>query len=158
MKKSIKSILKKLLIVVFLVFTTSFTPTSKKVDKKQTYDIVTYIKWTPSYSGYWTYSKGYSIYNDFDWMVSRSTYSYNGYYYFDFWFFSQSYYWDGYQAQYTTTNIKKVDVYFDGSWVLSDKTPLGITFDKTYNAVTLRVMSKNPQPKIYFKWGSMNAK
>lgn len=145
----------------FIIFVVIFlTLSSFKGDKssKQTYEVVTYVNWKPSSVGYWATTRGYSVYNDFDWMVTRSKYSYNGYYYFDFWFFSQSYYWDGYQAQYTTTNIKKIDVYFDGNWVTSDYTNLGITFDRTYNAITLRVMSVNPQPNIYFKWKSMQAK
>lgn len=146
---------KVILFVITFLFVSSF-----KSDKnlKQGYDVIPYINWKPSGVGYWTTTRGYSVYNDFDWMVTRSKYSYNGYYYFDFWFFSQSYYWDGYQSQYTTTNIKKIDVYFDGQYVLSDNTQLGITFDKTYNAVTLRVISANPQPKIYYKWKSMQAK
>ena len=146
---------------------TSFTPSTTNYDliptthyvESQGYDVQSYINWTPSGAGYWTQSTSYSIYNDFDYKITRSVYpNRNGYYYYDFWLFSQSYYWDGYTSSYTSTNLKNVNVYVNGTHVTSDYSTVGISFNKTYNAISLRFISKSTNPKIYFKWGSMKAK
>lgn len=153
------------MLVVLVV--TSFTPLTVKDDaipttyyeESQSYDVQSYISWRPSGYGYWTQGSTYSIYNDFDWMVTRSIYpNKNGYYYYDFWFFSQSYYWDGYSASYTSTNLRDVNVYVNGTHITSDYSTVGITFNQTYNAMSLRFISRSTNPKIYFKWGSMKAK
>ena len=158
-------VLKNILLIGVLILTTSFLPTevtNKEIGinytESQTYDVQQYIGWSPSGVGYWTQGRYYHVYNDFDWMLTRSVKSFDGYYYFDFWFFSQSYYWDGYSADYASTNIRNVKVYVDGKFYKSENSTLGITFFKTYNASSLRVITKNPRPIIYFKWGYMNAK
>ena len=102
--------LKILLFYILTVLVVSFTNTAQS----QTYDVQVYKSWTPSGVGYWTQGRYYHVYNDFDWMITRSVMSFNGYYYFDFWFFSQSYYWDGYKADYAATNIRNIKVYVDG--------------------------------------------
>jgi hypothetical protein len=158
--------LKLVLIFLFVFLNTSFITISDVNENtiiydegySQSYDVEPYIQWSPSGVGYWTQNTNYYIYNDFDWMISRSVNTFNGYYYFDFWFFSQSYYWDGYNASYTSTNLRNVNVYVDGDHYTSDYSTLGITFNQTYNATSLRIITKNPQPSIYFKWDSMNAK
>lgn len=143
-------LLKFSILVSLFVFSNKFTCA-------QTYEVITYKTWAPSGVGYWTRGYYYNIYNDFDWMLTRSTETINGYYYFDFWFFSQSYYWDGYTPEYASTNIRNIDVYVDGRYYKSDYSTIGITFLKTYNAQSLRIITKNPRPTIYFKWGNMKA-
>jgi hypothetical protein len=91
-------------------------------------------------------------------MITRSKYPINGYYYYDFWFYSQSYYWDGYSASYAYTNLRNVNVYLDGKHYGSDYSTLGISFFETHNATSLRVITKNPKASIWFKWDYMNAK
>ena len=58
------------------------------------------------------YRNGYNVYSNFDYMISRSVYpdSY-GYYNFYFWFYSQSYYWDGRNPIYTSTNVRNITVH-----------------------------------------------
>jgi hypothetical protein len=156
-------VLRNILLMVGLILTTSFMPTSVPSEEPitltvQKYDTQPYITWRRSGSGYWTQYTNYYVYNDFDWMVSRSVGTINGYYYYDFWFYSQSYYWDGYSASYTSTNLRNVNVYVDGKHYSSDYSSLGITFNQTYNAIGLRIMSKNPRPSISITWGQMKAK
>jgi hypothetical protein len=160
-------VLKLILLSMVVLISTSFIPSSHVIDDivtnkttlQQSYDVQTYIPWKVSGSGYWSKSTNYQIYNDFDFMVTRSIYPNNGgYYYYDFWFFSQSYYWDGYSQSYTSTNLKNVNIYVNNQLVVSDYSSVGITFNKTFNATSLRIMSKSTQPQIYIKWGSMKAK
>lgn len=155
--------LKYLILVLVFGLTTSFISSEKDnypYDEgySQTYDVITYIGWTQSGVGYWTEGSYYYTYHDFDWMITRSATTINGYYYFDFWFYSQSYYWDGYTADYTSTNLRNINIYVDGYHYSSDYSTLGVTFNSTYNAKSLRIITKNPRPKIYFKWDYMNAK
>jgi hypothetical protein len=85
--------LKIVLILTLIILSTSFVSDEvKKVDNishsknYDGYETEVYLTWTQSGAGYWTKSSGYSIYNDFDYMLTRSKYPINGYYYFDFWF------------------------------------------------------------------------
>jgi hypothetical protein len=161
-------VLKNTMLALIVIIMTSFIPRDKtcEVDdvihtvmNYQTYDTQVHTSWKLSGSGYWRESNGYSIYNDFEYAISRSIYPINGYYYYDFWFFSQSYYWDGYTQHWAATNMMNVDVYVDNQHVTSDYSTLGITFSgKEYNATSLRFYTKNPNAKIYFKWGGMKAK
>lgn len=150
----------KLFILSIFLLTTSFTPSNdKNYSVSQTYNTLTYVDWHKSGSGYWIESDGYNIYNDFDWMITRSIYPDNyGYYYYDIWFYSQSYYWDGQNAAYTATNIKYITVFVNNIIILVDNSNLGVTFNDTYNAKTLRFKSLSKTPTIYFKWKSMCAK
>jgi hypothetical protein len=158
-------VLKLILLTLVVFVTTSFIPSVKIEDGIVTnrvvksYDVQTYIPWKVSGSGYWSNSHNYQIYNDFDFKVTRSIYpNRNGYYYYDFWFFSQSYYWDGYKQSYTSTNIKNVNIYVGNQLVVSDYNSMGITFNQTFNAMSLRFITKSTNPQIYIKWGSMKAK
>jgi hypothetical protein len=154
--------LKIVLILMMSFVTTSFTPIdyiSPKYRLVQTYQTQPYKGWTQSGSGYWIQGTTYNTYNDFDYMITRSVNKINGYYYYDFWFYSQSYYWDGYNAQYTSTNIKNFVIYnMNNSIVTSDMSSIGITFKDTYNAKTLTFISTSPDIGVRFKWGGMRAK
>ena len=157
--------LKLLLLSFIFCITTSFLSTDKLQQEQiqqssWNYETVVFLDWTPSGSDYWSQSKGYSVYNGFDYMITRSKYPvYEDYYYYDFWFYSQSYYWDGYKATYVATNIKNFYVYDSFSNVIVyDTSDMGIIFFDTYNATTLRYISKNPNLGVYFKWGYMSAK
>jgi hypothetical protein len=159
-------VLKNIVLILIVLLNTSFITSGEKVDeisynvvKPNTYSVQTYIPWKASGSGYWSQSTNYHIYNDFDFKVTRSVYpNNNGYYYYDFWFFSQSYYWNGYNASYTSTNIKNVNVYVGNTLIVSDYSGMGITFNQTFNATSIRFISKSTKPYIYIKWGSMKAK
>lgn len=145
--------LKKLFLILFFFLTVSF------VQKEET---ETYVDWQHSNSGYWMYRNGYNVYNDFDYMVSRSIYPDKyGYYSFYFWFYSQSYYWDGYRASYTSTNIRNVIVYINegyGDKVISyDYTPIGITFFGQYCPFSLIFKSKSRTPMVVIRWNFMSA-
>lgn len=122
-----------------------------------TYNTVIYLDWRLSGSAYWVDNGTYYTYNDFSYMVTRSTQPMGGYYYYDFWLFSQSYYWDGINANYTSTNIKNVYVYVNGVLVTYDKSPLGITFFDEVAPTVLRVMSTSKTPKIIISWEKMSA-
>lgn len=124
--------------------------------KSQSID-VEYITWTNSGVGYWTKSTYYNIYNDFDWAVTRTQYpDYNGYYTFKVWLYSQSYYWDGRNATYTSTNIRNIDVYLDGTRWVSNYSQIGITFKDEYVGIKFKIKKANPYFMI--KWGTMSAK
>lgn len=138
-------ILKYLLTTVFAFFIYSFVSAQ---------DI--YINWQKSGSGYWSSFPNYSVWSDFDFCVTKTPI--NKYYSFDIWLFSQSYYWDGYRIQYTSTNIRNIDVYVDNILYTVDRNPLGITFYQKYNPPSLRITTTNPYPKIYLNWGQMHAK
>lgn len=151
----------KIILSVFILFLcTSFIfkgnhlPTSRGG-----YEVEVFLPWTRSGSGYWTQYKGYSVYNDFDYMITKSKYPINGGYYYDFWFYSQSYYWDGYTAQYTSTNVRNFILSdYNGNIITQDKSNLGITFKDAFNAVTLRYTSTSPSLGVKFTWSSMSAK
>jgi hypothetical protein len=154
-------VLKYILVLMICLMTTSFMPKTEAVtsiykfqqDKGQIY-----LNWQPSGSGYWTKHTNYHVYNDFSFMVARSTYTYDGYYYFSVWLYSQSYYWDGYNANYTSTNIRYVNIYSDGYLVTQDNTTIGITFYDKLSPRELRFKSKNKFPKFYITWKQMSAK
>lgn len=148
-----KKFLKISLLLSFLFITTSFG---------EKYGTEIYIPWKVSGSGYWTNLNGYAVYNDFEYMVSRSTsVDQYGYYYYDFWFYSQSYYWDGYNATYTSTNIRNVIVQVNEGYgyrtISYDYTPLGISFFSQYSPLSLRIKSKSYNPLIIMRWNNMSA-
>ena len=155
-------VLKNIVLILAILLSTSFIhkgEISHKIVKPQAYGTQVYTPWKTSGSGYWTTNANYHIYNDFDFMITRSTYpNSGGYYFYDFWFFSQSYYWNGYGASYTSTNITGVSVYVGDYLVVSDYSNIGITFNKTFNATSIRIMSKSTKPNIHLKWGDMKAK
>lgn len=142
---------------IFKGDTTETLPTSTLV-VTDVYDVEPYLPWQSSGSGYWTESTNYYIYNDFDFMVSRSVKPIGGYYYYDFWFFSQSYYWDGRESSYTSTNLRNINIYVNKVNITSDYSSVGVTFNQTFNATSLRFRSKAYQPNIYIKWDYMKAK
>lgn len=120
-----------------------------------------FVNWQPSNSGYWTYSNGYNIYNDFDYCVTRNSYDKSGYYYYDFWFFSQSYYWDGRNATYTSTNVRNISIFINEGYGLKlvgyDFSPLGITFFGQFCPKQLTIRSRQYNPTIFIKWNNMSA-
>lgn len=142
----------KLILFFTILISFSFVKSDKKDD---------YLGWRKSGSGYWTYSVGYNTYNDFDYAITRNVYDKSGYYYYDFWFYSQSYYWDGYRATYTSTNIRNITVFInegDGLKLVNyDYTPLGITFFNQFSPINLRVKSRLYNPLIIIKWNNMSA-
>jgi len=142
--------MKKIIFLILIVLSTFSYSQSK-------YETIKYIDWGKSNSGYWTEHNSYAVYNDFDWCVTRSKYKIGGYYYFDFWFYSQSYYWDGQSPSYTSTNIRDVSVYFDNIFILSDNSTLGISFYDVTNPSQLRIKAVNPTPYIIIKWDYMSA-
>lgn len=147
MLRTIKNIVLTLLIVI----------SSITVSNAQNNTDITYMSWTQSGAGYWTQSQYYNIYNDFDWAVTRTRYADSyGYYTFKVWFFSQSYYWDGYSAAYTSTNIRSINIYLDGTHWVSDYSKIGITFSNEY--VGFKFKSKKSNPRIVITWGTMSAK
>lgn len=137
-------------ILIFLFSLVSF----ESYSQEGTYDVVTYINWTKSGSGYFTTYPGYVVYNDFDWAVTRSTKQFNGYYIYDIWFFSQSYIKDN-DVEYISTNVKNVYVYSNNVLVSRCVNPVGITFFDEVPAETLKFYSKSKFPIIYITWGSM---
>lgn len=154
-------VLKYILVLLICLTTTSFIPKNEVTTPNYTRLVDSgeiYLNWQLSGSGYWTTHTNYHVYNDFSFMVARSTKSYNGYYYFTIWLYSQSYYWDGYNANYTSTNIRNVKVYSDGYLATQNISAIGITFyDKTAPKL-LRFKSTNRHPKIYISWKQMSAK
>ena len=150
--------LKIILLLLVITTNTSFinppTPTNIEVINKS-YPTVVYIPWRKSGSGYWTQSKGYNRYNDFDFMVSRSTQKINGYYYFDIWLYSQSYYWVNSNPEYVSTNISNVRVLVNNHIIINYTNPIGITFKNEYSPIHLRFKTINPRPSVWLKWGNM---
>lgn len=142
---------KKILIIISILFSFSFIGDKKDV----------YINWQPSNSGYWTYGMGYNVYNDFDYCVTRNVYDKSGYYYYDFWFYSQSYYWDGANAKYTSTNVRNISIFINEGYGLKlinyDYTPLGITFFGQFCAKNLTIKSRSFNPMLVIKWNNMSA-
>ena len=156
---------KSILISIFLLFVFSnepvgaIEPNHSIVNTKTIYQTSSYIPWSRSNSGYWYTYSTYSVYSDFDWMVTRSNKpDYYGYYYYHTWFYSQSFYWDGYNKKYTSTNIRNIKIYVNGSLTIYDTSDLGITFMNEYNATGLTFKSKIPNVKINIIWSSMTAK
>ena len=157
--------IKIVLLSLAILFTTPIKPHYKSeviipIFFSQNYEVINIINWTQSDLGYWIVGYGYNLYSDFDWMVTRSVYSDTyGYYYYDLWFFSQSYYWDGVNVKYCHTNIREITVSIDVGKgkkdVVMDMTPMGITFDESTNAPTLRFKSTFTNPYIWIKWGKM---
>ena len=145
------------IILLTLLLSTSFIY-SQKTNETNKYETIVYSDWQNSGSGYWSTNDKYYTYNDFDFLISRSKETFGGYYYYDFWLFSQSYYWDGNEATYTSTNIKDITVIVDGNVVKQEFSDIGITFNKMYNAITLRVKSSKVKPNIIITWKSMSAK
>ena len=148
-----RTVFKIFLVSLFLLISTSFSVK---------YDSQIYVPWKVSGSGYWTNAKGYSVYNDFDYMVSKSTYpDQYGYYSYDFWFYSQSYYWDGYKANYASTNVRDISIYLNDGYGLKlmsyDNSMIGITFFDNYSPTKLRVKAKSYNPIILIKWNFMSA-
>jgi hypothetical protein len=144
---------KKLFLILTFLMLVSFT---------QKNETEVYVNWQPSKSGYWTYGVGFNVYNDFDYMISRSTYPNNyGYYTFYFWFYSQSYYWNGYNATYTSTNVRNITVFINEGYgnklICYDYTPLGVTFFGQYSPVNLRFKSKLTNPLVIIRWNNMSA-
>jgi len=134
-------------------------PSHGMLDYRAIYEDVTYISWSKSNSGYWTNYTNYSVYNDFDWMVSRSNQpDYYGYYYYHIWFYSQSFYWNGYNKKFTSTNIKDIKLYVNNYLTVIHSNGLGITFMNEYKATSLTFKSKLPNAKINIVWGKMSAK
>lgn len=156
--------MKSLVLILFLltsVFTSKSvdTTSNRSIIEYKFYQNTSYINWSKSGVGYWTSYSNYSVYNDFDWMVSRSNApDYNGYYYYYIWFYSQSFYWNGYDKKYTSTNIVGMKLYVNNYLVISDNSPLGITFMNEYNASLLTFKSKSPTVKINIVWKNMSAK
>lgn len=126
-------------------------------NKYQKYHTVVYIDWSLSGSGYWIKHPRYHIYNDFKMMISRSTTTIGGYYHYDLWFYSESYYWDGRKATYTSTNVKNINVYVDGVLKKQNNSAIGITFFDEMSPHSLRVVSKSKNPLIYVTWGQIKA-
>jgi len=144
---------KKLFLILTFLMLVSFT-------QKNGSEV--YVNWQPSKSGYWTYGVGFNVYNDFDYMISRSTYPDNyGYYTFYFWFYSQSYYWDGYNATYTSTNVRNISIFINEAYgnklICYDNTPLGVTFFGQYSPLNLRFKSKLTNPLVIIRWNNMSA-
>ncbi|NIP31193.1 MAG: hypothetical protein GTN59_11745 [Candidatus Dadabacteria bacterium] len=161
--------MKVLNIIILLFFSamlsSSFTPVEPtrypigerhSVNQKQ-YNSSIYVDWKVSGSGYWSNNDYYYIYNDFMYMISRSDFKINNYYYFDIWLFSESYYWDGSQATYTSTNIKYVTVYVNGYVSAKNTNSLGVTFFDEAAPKSLRVKSQSKNPRITFSWKEMKA-
>lgn len=121
------------------------------------YETQVYVPWKKSGSGYWLDHGTYYTYNDFSFMVSRSKYKIGGYYYYDIWFYSESYYWDGQNADYTSTNIKNVYVYVNGNLVTYNENSLGITFFDETAPHSLRFTTTSTSPKVWVTWKEMKA-
>jgi len=153
----------KLILSLILIFTLWISPTFKHDTVTPVVaassNTVSYIEWTPSNSGYWTQYTSYSVYNDFEWSVVRSKYpdDYGQYYYY-VWFYSQSYFWDGYNAKYTSTNIKNIKIYANDVLTTWNTTDLGCTFNGEYNAANLNFKIASANPKFEITWGHMSAK
>lgn len=120
------------------------------------YEVVTYINWTQSNSGYWTKYSGYWVYNDFDWAVSRSVETHGGFYIYDIWLYSQSYVYnaDG-STEPLSTNVRDIRVYADSFLRSRCVNSIGVTFFNSTAPVTLRFKSKSKYPTIIIRWGSM---
>jgi len=152
-----------LLLTVFLM--TSSSCMMEDTDKVKTefeeaygnYETEVYVPWQHSGVGYWVQYQTYYTYNDFSYMVSRSKETFGGYYYYDVWFYSNSYYWDGNNATYTSTNIKYVYVYVDGKLTSKNENSIGITFYNETAPTSLRFMSTSKYPKVWIKWNQMKA-
>ena len=145
---------KKLFLIITFIITTSFT-------KYGVGDEI-YVNWQPSNSGYWSYYNTFNIYSDFDYMISKSAYPDKyGYYTFYFCFYSQSHYWDGRNATYTSTNIRNITVHLNegngNKLICYDYTPLGISFFGQYCPPNLIFKSRYSRPMIIIRWGSMSA-
>jgi hypothetical protein len=121
------------------------------------YETEVYIPWKKSGSGYWLQYSGYYVYNDFSFMISRSKEKIGGYYYYDIWFYSESYYWDGKNAEYTSTNIKNVYVYVDGKLTTYNESSIGITFFNETTPHSLRFVTTSKYPKVWVQWKQMKA-
>jgi len=145
-------VFKKLFLILFFLLTVSFNQKETEV----------YTNWQTTNSGYWMYRNGYNVYSNFDYMISRSVYpdSY-GYYTFYFWFYSQSYYWDGRNPIYTSTNVRNITVHIydiTGEKLVSyDYSPIGITFNNQFSPYSLNFKTRNRTPIILIRWGYMSA-
>jgi hypothetical protein len=152
--KFLKIILLLLIVVTNTSFINSPNPTNTEVIREP-YTTVVYIPWKKSGSGYWTQTRGYNRYNDFDMMISRSTTQINGYYYFDVWLYSQSYYWVNNSPNYVSTNITNVSVIVNNQTIIYYTNPIGITFKGEYSPKHLRFKTISPTPSVWLKWGNM---
>lgn len=153
-----RSLMTIFLCLVVLINTSFYNHISAQNNKAAS-KYITYIPWKSSDVGYWLTYNNYSVYNDFDYKISRTilpTKSGNYYYYVSF--YSQSYYWDGYKANYTSTNVRNIKLSINDSIVSSNLTDLGITFNGTYTASSLTFSSKSKSPAIWISWENMKAK
>lgn len=145
--------LSKLIMILAFAVGMMTTPANAQTED---YDVVTYIGWTQSNSGYWTKYTGYWVYNDFDWAVSRSVETFSGYYIYDIWFYSQSYVYNAdASTESLSTNVRDVKVYANGYLVSRCVNSVGVTFFNSTAPVTLRFKSKSKYPTIIIRWGSM---
>lgn len=151
--------MKRFLLFIFLIIPLlNLNSAITNITSVETYqnNKVLVSNWKNSGSGYWNQNNGIWIYNDFDFKIMRSsTTDVNGYYTYYMYFLSQSYYWDGSNASYTSTNIKYIDLYVDGNWILRNYNDLGITFYDSYSPNSLTFKSKKSNVYIYFTWKNM---
>ena len=105
------------------------------------YETEIYIDWILSNEG------GYDI-PSFYWSITRSKQTYEKYYIFDVWFYSNSYLWDYYSGQpiWTYTFVNNIYVLLYGKYV--NKKPVWVTFQDKFTYSGLKFYSVNKFPKV----------
>jgi len=85
--------------------------------------------------------------------ITRSVYKYNGYYYYDVWFTSNSYTWDSYygKSQWRYTQLEGVKMKFDGLY-LNSGYPMSFSFIQNYRPHVFQYASRNPSAKYNISW------
>lgn len=103
------------------------------------YQTVTYTDWQLS-------NKGCYGCPSFYWKTSRSSTKINGYWKYDLWFSSNSYYQNGILS---STYVNGITLNVDGYLVTSN---IWLIFKDTYTNQLLSFYSVNYQPIIYLSW------
>ncbi|MEK6932765.1 MAG: hypothetical protein AABW56_03135 [Nanoarchaeota archaeon] len=109
--------------------------------QNNTYETEVYIDWKLSNEG------GYGI-PSFFWLITRSRQTYNGYYLFDVWFYSNSYLWDYYSNQpiWSYTYVNNIYLLLYGEY--ANKEPVWVTFQGKFTYNGLRFYSMNKFPRV----------
>lgn len=111
-----------------------------------------YYNWQLTNTGcYPATDQDYFTCASFYWCVTRSNETdADGYYYFNIWFYSNSYVWASNQQYWMSTYVWGINLYVDG--YLFNKAPVWFVFKENYAPLTLRFKTLNASPVILMSW------
>ena len=136
--------MKKLLIVLMLWLGCFIQSKAQSVD----YVTTSYIGWSLIGQPSWTVPSWY-------YCVTRSTYpDPNGNYWFDVWFYSNTYMWDYQNNTKSWRFVQLVDckITYDGYYANYGK-GVDISFRQSYTPNTIRFVTRNKNPQVRIYWG-----